>query len=100
MCDRCLLSLTHQTKGVRSKDLMPFFCFCMMVNKLLNYCKTALGKRISLGIGVFWCARLIIQFFGYSSRLWKGKTFETTVHIVLALFWTYLTIVFVTPYIM
>jgi hypothetical protein len=62
--------------------------------------ETALGKRISLGIGVFWCARLIIQFFGYSSKLWKGKAFETTVHIVLALFWTYLTIVFVTPYIM
>jgi hypothetical protein len=41
MYDRCLLSLKHQTKGVRSKDLMPFFCFCMMVNKLLNYCIAA-----------------------------------------------------------
>lgn len=59
---------------------------------------TPLGKRISLGIGIFWCARLIIQFFGYSSKLWKGKVFETTVHIVLALFWTYLTIIFVMPY--
>jgi hypothetical protein len=60
--------------------------------------ETTLGKRISLGIGIFWGARLIIQFFGYSSKLWKGKSFETTVHIVLALFWTYLTIIFVTPY--
>src|SRR5690349_8187594 len=59
---------------------------------------TPLGKRISLGLGIFWGARLIIQFFGYSSKLWKGKTFETTVHIVLALFWTYLTIIFVMPY--
>ena len=56
--------------------------------------ETDLGKRISLGLGVFWGLRLITQFFGYSSALWKGKSFETTVHILFSLFWTYLTIVF------
>jgi hypothetical protein len=60
--------------------------------------QTSLGKRISLGIGIFWGARLIIQFFGYSSKLWKGKAFETTVHIVLAVFWAYLTAIFILPY--
>ncbi|OQP54439.1 hypothetical protein [Niastella populi] len=60
--------------------------------------QTALGKRISLGIGIFWGARLIIQFFGYSSKLWKGKAFETTVHIMLAVFWTCLTALFILPY--
>lgn len=60
--------------------------------------ETPLGKRICLGIGIFWGARLIIQFFGYSAKLWKGKAFETTVHIVLAVFWTYLTIIFLKPY--
>jgi hypothetical protein len=56
--------------------------------------ETDLGKRISLGLGIFWGLRLITQFFGYSSELWKGKSFETTVHILFSLFWTYLTIVF------
>jgi hypothetical protein len=39
MSDRRLLSLKYQTKGVRSKGLMPFLC--MMINKLLNYCIAA-----------------------------------------------------------
>ena len=56
--------------------------------------ETDLGKRISLGLGIFWGLRLITQFFGYSSALWKGKSFETTVHILFSLFWTYLTSVF------
>lgn len=55
---------------------------------------TTLGKRISLGIGIFWAARLIIQFFGYSSKIWKGKAFETTIHIIFSLFWAYLTTIF------
>src|SRR5260370_41687311 len=37
--------------------------------------ETILGKRISLGLGVFWIVRLYVQFFGYSSKTWKGKTF-------------------------
>lgn len=60
---------------------------------------TTLGKRISLGIGIFWAARLIIQFFGYSSKIWKGKLFETTVHIIFSLFWAYLTTIFMYAYI-
>lgn len=59
---------------------------------------TALGKRISLGIGIFWGVRLLVQFFGYSPKLWKGKSFETTVHIVFSIFWTYLTSIFITAY--
>src|SRR5436305_8924011 len=30
---------------------------------------TAFGKRISLGLSVFWLTRLFFQFFGYSSLL-------------------------------
>ena len=60
--------------------------------------ETTLGKRISLGLGLFWTARLGIQFFGYSSKLWKGKMFETVIHILLATLWTYLSIVFVLTY--
>ncbi len=46
--------------------------------------ETSLGKKISLGFGIFWLVRLLVQFFGYSSELWKGKKFETTVHIIFS----------------
>ena len=51
---------------------------------------TPLGRRVALGCGVFWLARLLIQFFGYSPELWRGKRFETAVHVVFIGFWSYL----------
>lgn len=56
---------------------------------------TSLGKTISLGLGIFWSTRLFIQFFGYSAKLWKGKTFETSLHIFFSIFWTYLSVIFI-----
>ena len=55
---------------------------------------TNFGKKISLGLGIFWMTRLLIQFFGYSSLLWKGRRFETTVHLLFSILWTYLSAVF------
>jgi len=55
---------------------------------------THLGRVVALGLGVFWLLRLLVQFFGYSADLWRGRIFETTVHVVFALFWTYVTTVF------
>ena len=55
---------------------------------------TPLGHTIALGLGVFWGVRLLVQLVGYSSALWKGKSFETAVHVLFTLFWTYLTAVF------
>lgn len=55
---------------------------------------TKLGKTIALGFGIFWAIRLYIQFFGYSSALWKGKKFETAVHIFFSFLWVYLSSVF------
>lgn len=60
---------------------------------------TVVGKKISLGLGIFWTIRLCVQFFGYSSKLWKGKPFETTVHILFSAFWAYLSTVFILTYI-
>ena len=57
---------------------------------------TDLGRTISFGLGLFWLVRLLVQFFGYSSKLWKGKSFETAVHLVFSAFWSYLTIIFLT----
>lgn len=61
--------------------------------------ETPLGKRISLGLGIFWTTRLIIQFLGYSTKNWKGKTFETTIHILFSVLWTYFSLIFCLIYI-
>ncbi len=60
--------------------------------------ETHLGKRVALGISVFWFVRLVFQFLGYSSELWKGKTFETAVHILFAFIWTYFSVIFFAVY--
>lgn len=52
--------------------------------------ETELGHLISFGLAIFWTTRLVVQFFGFSPDLWKGKAFETTVHILFSGFWTYL----------
>lgn len=52
--------------------------------------QTPLGQMLSFGLAIFWTARLLIQFFGFSPALWKGKTFETIAHIVFSSFWIYL----------
>lgn len=70
---------------------------CIFYSKDLVH--TPLGKFICLGLGIFWMIRLFFQFFGYSSKLWKGKTFETIMHIVFTFFWLYMTLVYFYIYI-
>ena len=55
---------------------------------------TSLGRKICLGLLIFWLARLLIQFFGYSSSHWRGKRFETVIHAVFSLLWAFLVTVF------
>ena len=35
--------------------------------------QTVLGKRIALGLGIFWTIRFLFQFFGYSTECGKAK---------------------------
>ena len=74
--------------------LMGLLC----VTSAADLLTTPLGKRICLGISIFWMARLFIQFFGYSSSLWKGKTFETCIHILFSILWIGLSVVFMFAY--
>lgn len=55
---------------------------------------TTLGKRISLGLGLFWGARWYVQHFVYSPELWRGKRFETGIHVVFSLVWAWMTLIF------
>lgn len=59
---------------------------------------THLGRVVCLGMGVFWLLRLLVQFVGYSSELWRGKRFETTVHVLFSALWAYLSVVFLVVY--
>jgi hypothetical protein len=87
-----------------NKQMMEIHTFFIAVTILLmgllcltsstELVNTVLGKRICLGLGIFWGTRLVIQFFGYSSKLWKGKRFETLMHIIFSILWIYLTYVF------
>lgn len=70
--------------------LMGLLCLTSS-NELIQ---TDLGRKISLGFGLFWTARFFIQFFVYSKDLWKGKLFETTVHAMFSIFWAYFSSVF------
>ena len=70
--------------------LMGLLCL-ISTNELME---TDIGKKISFGLAIFWTMRLLIQFFGYSSKLWKGKVFETSVHVVFIFLWSYLSFIF------
>ena len=59
---------------------------------------TSLGKKIALGLAIFWSIRLFAQFFFYSSKLWKGKKFETVIHLLFSLLWIYLSSIFFAIY--
>ena len=51
--------------------LMGLLCLTSS-NELIE---TNLGKKISLGLGIFWTVRLFIQFFGYSSDTLERQDF-------------------------
>lgn len=71
--------------------LMGVLCF-ISAEDLVG---TRLGNTITIGLAIFWTGRMIIQFFGYSSKLWMGKLFETIVHIIFSLLWIYFSAVFI-----
>jgi hypothetical protein len=70
--------------------LMGVLCLIALA-ELMN---TGLGRKISIGLAIFWGCRLLVQFFGYSPKLWRGKRFETSMHILFTLLWIYLTTIF------
>jgi hypothetical protein len=53
-----------------------------------------LSRAILAGMAIFWCVRLLFQFFVYESALWRGNRLFTGIHYGMALLWAY----FVTTY--
>jgi hypothetical protein len=74
--------------------LVVFLMGLLCLTSSSDLVHTTLGNRLSLGLAIFWTIRLIFQFFVYSSSLWRGKRFETSIHILFSFFWTYFTFIF------
>lgn len=74
--------------------IMIFFIGLLCFSYPRELIENPFGKTISMGLAIFWSVRLCVQFFGYSPALWKGKPFETAVHIFFSGFWVYLSAVF------
>lgn len=76
---------------------IAFVVFLMGVLCLISphdLLSTTFGREISLGLSLFWFVRLLFQFFVYSSRLWRGKKFETIMHVLFSVLWIYFSAVF------
>lgn len=74
--------------------LTVFMIGVLCVFRANDLVATEFGSVVSLGLAVFWGIRLVFQLFVYSSELWKGKIFETSIHILFTCFWLYMTFVF------
>jgi len=55
---------------------------------------TRLSRALLIGLTIFWGLRMVMQWFFYSSDLWRGHRFNTVVHYVFSVIWIYLTSVF------
>jgi hypothetical protein len=71
-----------------------FIAFTVLLMGLLCLTSAAELTHTAQGLGCFWLARLLIQFFGYSTQLWRGKRFETLIHVAFSALWVYLSAIF------
>ncbi|WP_409151251.1 hypothetical protein [Sphingobacterium sp. BS-2] len=78
--------------------LTVFLMGLLCVTSSQDLLQTELGRKLCLGLGVFWLIRLFFQFFIYPSILWKGKKLETIIHIVAIVFWIFLSYSFLWGY--
>jgi hypothetical protein len=47
------------------------------------------ARAVLGGMAFFWFLRLVIQWFVYDASLWRGKTFETAMHVLFTGVWIY-----------
>jgi hypothetical protein len=55
---------------------------------------TPLARAVLGGMAIFWFLRLLTQWLVYDWSLWRGRRFETLVHLVFTGLWGYLTATF------
>jgi hypothetical protein len=67
-------------------------CTLFYTNALLG--SGTLSRVVLTGFAAFWSIRLAVQFFVYSSPIWRGRRFYTVMHAVFSVFWTYLVVIY------
>lgn len=55
---------------------------------------TRLSRAILIGLTIFWGLRMLMQWWFYSPRIWRGHQFNTMMHYAFSLVWVYVTAVF------
>ena len=55
---------------------------------------TALSRAVLIGLTLFWTLRMLMQWFFYSSEIWRADRFRTLVHYVFSGIWVYVALVF------
>lgn len=78
--------------------LVIFGIGVLCISSAQELIETKLGGKIAFGLFIFWFIRWLFQFFVYSTKLWRGKRFETYVHILFIFLWTYISIIFFLVY--
>src|SRR5258708_39034620 len=95
------LSLINRQMTIVPSFFIAFTVLIMGIICILDpedMMNTRLGHYLPFGFFIFWLLRLLFQFFIYSPKLWKGRVFETCIHIAFSLLWSYLTIIFFLAY--
>jgi hypothetical protein len=78
--------------------MIVFLMGCLCLSSTNDLLTTPIGETINLGLFIFWFTRLIFQFLVYSPLIWRGKKFETIIHIIFSILWFYLSSVFLISY--
>jgi hypothetical protein len=56
---------------------------------------TRLGRAVLAGLTIFWALRMLMQWFFYSPKVWRGNRSHTIMHVVFSVAWVYVTGTFV-----
>lgn len=55
---------------------------------------SSLNRGLLASACAFWLCRLIAQFAGYDSAIWRGDRFRTCMHVAFTFLWSYVTTVY------
>jgi hypothetical protein len=113
-----ILGVAHGTFGKRfewktdlaklsllNRQIFIVHCFFIALTLVLMGCVSLfytqallqpapLSRVVLAAAVVFWVCRWFIQFFVYDSALWRGNKFNTSMHILFSLFWTYVVLTY------
>ena len=55
---------------------------------------TRLSRALLIGLTIFWTLRLVMQWGFFSTKIWRGRRFNTAMHYLFSAIWIYVSTVF------